>query len=130
MADWNALRNYIKAEYKVSADDLNSLKLLFALDGGRSQLVVVEKIGEVGNSEWALISTAVCEEGDIDPRDALVKNSEMIVGGLALIDGGPVIFRHSIRLADLDPGEFDEPLRVAASFGDSLERELSTADKF
>jgi hypothetical protein len=130
MADWNALRNYIKAEYKVSGDDLNSLKLLFDVENGRSQLVIVEKIGELGNSEWALISTAVCAEGDIDPREALVKNSEMIVGGLALVDGGPVIFRHSIRLADLDPAEFDEPLKVAAAFGDKLERELSTADNF
>lgn len=130
MADWNALRNYIKSEYKVSSDDLNSLKLLFDLGNGRSQLVVVEKIGDLGNSEWALISTAVCAESDIDPRDALVKSGEMIVGGLALIDGGPVIFRHSIRLADLDPAEFDEPLGVAAAFGDKLEQELSTADNF
>lgn len=130
MADWNALRNYIKSEYKVSSDDLNCLKLLFDLGNDRSQMVVVETMGELGNSEWALISTAVCEESDISPRDALVKSSEMIVGGLALVDGGPVIFRHSIRLADLDPEEFHEPLRVAAAFGDRLERELSTADNF
>jgi hypothetical protein len=130
MANWNALRDYINSKYKVSGDDLNSVKLVFELDDGRTQLVIVEKAGEVGNSEWALISTAVCEEGDIAPRDALVKSSEMIVGGLALVDGGPVIFRHSIRLADLDPDEFDEPLKVAAAFGDRLERELSTADNF
>jgi hypothetical protein len=130
MSDWNALRHYIKTEYKVDSDEGDLLKLIFQFEDGRNQLVIVEKAGEVGNSEWALISTAVCEEGDIDPRDALVKSSEMIVGGLALIDGGPVIYRHSIRLADLDPDEFDEPLKVAAALGDRLEGELSAADNY
>jgi hypothetical protein len=130
MADWNALHRYIKNEYKVSDDNLDSVKLLFDVGDGRSQAVVIEKAGEVGNSDWAVISTAVCEEGTIDARDALVRSAQMTVGGLALVDGGPVIFRHSIRLADLDPPEFEEPLRVAAFFGDRLEQELAGSDQF
>ncbi|MGA8745936.1 MAG: hypothetical protein WB507_08730 [Solirubrobacterales bacterium] len=130
MADWNALHRYIKSEYKIASDDLNSVKLIFNLDNNRTQLVVVEKAGEVGDSEWAVISTAVCDENQINPKDALIRSSQMVVGGLALVDGGPVIFRHSIRLAELDPGEFEEPLRVAAVFGDKLEQELSGADSY
>jgi hypothetical protein len=124
MADWNALHRYIKSEYKIAKDDLNSVKLIFNLDNDRTQMVVVEKGGEVGDSEWAIISTAVCDENQINPKDALIKSSQMVVGGLALI------FRHSIRLAELDPGEFEEPLRVAAVFGDELEQELSGADSY
>jgi hypothetical protein len=130
MADWNALHRYIKSEYKIAKDDLNSVKLIFNLDNDRTQMVVVEKGGEVGDSEWAIISTAVCDENQINPKDALIKSSQMVVGGLALVEGGPVIFRHSIRLAELDPGEFEEPLRVAAVFGDELEQELSGADSY
>jgi hypothetical protein len=130
MADWNSLRSYIKSQYKVSKDDLNVLTLLFDVDGGRSQVVLVGRAGEVGNSEWAVISTPVCDEGDIDPREALIRSDQMVVGGLALVEGGPIFFRHSIRLADLDPPEFDEPLKLAAVYGDQLERELAKGDKY
>jgi hypothetical protein len=130
MADWNALHGYIKAQYKISEDNLNSVKLLFELDGGRSQAVIVERTGPVGDSEWAVISTAVCDGTAVDAREALIKSSQLVVGGLALVDGGPLIFRHSIRLRDLDPPEFEEPLRLAVTFGDQLEREISGADKY
>jgi hypothetical protein len=130
MADWNALHTYINRNYKVSEDDFKTLKLIFNLDDNRSQVVLVERGGDLEGSEWAVISTAVCEEADIDAREALVRNSQMLVGSLALVDGGPVIFRYAIRLADLDPAEFEAPLKVAVLFGDSLERELSTIDRY
>lgn len=130
MANWSDLHSYIKSHYKVTDDKIDSVKLLFDLEDGRTQAVIIERAGELGGSEWAVISTAVCAEGGIDPRTALVRNSEMTMGGLALVDGGPVIFRHSIRLADLDPNEFEDPLKVAIFFGDSLELELTGADQF
>jgi hypothetical protein len=127
MADWNGLRNYIKANYKIASDELDTLKLIFDVGGGRSQQVLVSKIGDSG---WAEVSTAVCEESQINPREALVKNSRMTVGALALVEGGPVIFRHSFPLADLDPSEFEAPLNVAVTYGDQLEREYSGADRY
>lgn len=130
MADWDALHRYIKSQYKISEDNITSVTLLFNVDDTRSQLVMVHRAGEVEGSEWAVISTAVCDEKDVDYRQALIKSADMIVGGLALIDDGPLIFRHSIRLRDLDPAEFEEPLRIAVNFGDLLERELTGADKY
>lgn len=130
MADWNALHSYIHSNYTVSEADADLIKLVFALDGGRSQAVLVARGGELEGSEWAVISTAVCAEGDISPREALLRNSEMLVGGLALIEDGPVIFRYAIRLADLDPAEFEAPIKIAAIFGDELEQELAKSDQF
>jgi hypothetical protein len=127
VADWNALRDYIKSNYKVAQDNLDVLHLLFETSGGRSQKVLVSKIGD---RNWAMVSTAVCDEDQIDPREALIKNFNMIVGGLALVEGGPVVFRHSFPLGNLDPSEFEEPLRVAVEYGDALERELSAGDRF
>jgi len=127
MADWNALRNYIKANYKVAQDDLSTIHLVFEAGNGRSQLVLVSEIPDSG---WAQVSTAICDESQIDPREALIRNARMRVGGLALIEGGPVIFRHSFPLATLDPDEFEEPLHIAAQFGDQLERELAGGDRF
>jgi hypothetical protein len=126
MADWNALRNYIKGHYKVANDDLDTMQLLFDTGGGRSQNVLVTNIG----NNWAMVHTAVCQESDIDPRAALIKNFEMRVGSLALVEDGPVIFRHSFPLANLDPEEFEEPLQIAVRYGDELERELTGADAF
>jgi hypothetical protein len=127
MANWNALRSYVKSNYNIADDNLDSLRLIFDTGSGRSQVVFVSKIGDTG---WAQVSTAVCEESQINPRDALIRNSQMTVGGLALVDGGPVIFRHAFPLADLDPAEFEIPLGIAVNFGDELERELTGADRF
>jgi hypothetical protein len=127
MADWNGLRSYIKSNYKVAEDNLTSLALVFEVDSGRSQAVLVSELGDTG---WADVSTAVCDESQITPRDALIRNAKMAVGGLALIEGGPVIFRHAFRLADLDPGEFEVPLGIAVEFGDKLERELAGTDRY
>jgi hypothetical protein len=130
MADWASLRSYIKSNYKIVADELNSLTLHFEAGGGRTQVIVVSISGEVGGSEWAEISTAVCAESEINPRDALIRNSQMIVGGLALIQGGPVVYRHSFPLVNLDLPEFDIPLRAVVVFGDRLEQELAGGDRF
>lgn len=129
MADWTGLRTYIMSNYKVSEEDHDSLKLTFSLEGGRSQMAIVRKLPdplEEGNSGWAEILTPVCQESDLNPREALVRNSQMIVGGLALWEQqGLVIFRHSFPLEDLDPSEFEVPLRIVVTFGDELEHELS-----
>jgi hypothetical protein len=122
MADWSALRSYIKTNYKIAEDGLDSLKLVFDVDGSRTQAVRITKMGDSG---WAEISTAVCRENEISARDALVRNGNMIVGGLALHGSGLVIFRHSFPLANLDAAEFEEPLQLAVNYGDRLERELS-----
>jgi hypothetical protein len=126
MADWDALRSHIKSHYNVAQDSLDSMQLLFETSTGRSQLVWVGKLP----NNWASVSTVVCEESQIDARDALLRNSTMIIGGLALIEDGPVIFRHSFPLATLDPQEFEQPLGVAIEYGDQLEQELTGVDRF
>jgi hypothetical protein len=128
MATWESLRRYIKSNYHTSRDDIDVVGMVFNLDNGRSQQVLVRKL-TLGNAEWAEIATVVCKEEQIDPRDALLRNGEMVVGGLALV-GDFVIFRHALPLADLDPSEFESPLGIAVGFGDKLERELSGADAF
>jgi hypothetical protein len=127
MADWDSLRNYIKANYKIAEDSLDSVKLIFDLDGNRSQAVIVNRVGDTG---WASISTAVCEADKLDARAALLRNSQMIIGALAMVENGPIIFRHSFPLENLDINEFEEPLRTAVMYGDRLELELTGEDKF
>ena len=121
MATWEDLRSYIKNNYKIAEDNLDSVKLIFDVGGQRSQAVRVANAGE----NWATVSTAVCRGDQIDPADALRRNWGMRIGGLAALEDGTVIFKHSFPLASLDPGEFEEPLHMAVNYGDALERELT-----
>lgn len=122
MDGWSALRTYIGSNYTIAEDTRESLKLVFLVHGSRTQAVRVTKIGDSG---WAEISTAVCRESEISPRDALVRSARMIVGGLVLDGPGIVIFRYAFSLTNLDAEQFEEPLRLAVTYGDRLERELS-----
>jgi hypothetical protein len=130
MANWQALRNYIQSRYTVADDRGNIMRLLFELDGGRSQTVFVSKCGEIEGGEWADVWTPVAKESQVSLRDLMLRNSQTVVGGLGLLDDGTVIFRHSFPLADLDASEFEAPLSVAVLFGDRLEHELTGRDVF
>ena len=133
MADWNELRNFIRANWpSATEDEFGGIRFTFNLQpkgGGttRSQIVVVSNVRDTG---WAQIATPVCQEHEIAPRDALIRSASMDFGGLVLYgraDGHPgiVMFRHAFWLADLDPAEFQHPLFLSAALGDKLERELS-----
>jgi hypothetical protein len=128
MASWESLRRYIKDRYRTNRDDIDAVGMVFELQDDRSQQVLIRRLS-LGDQEWAEIATVVCRADQIDPRDALTRNGGMVVGGLALV-GDLVIFRHALPLADLDPDEFETPLRIAVTFGDKLERELSGADAY
>lgn len=81
MAASSDLRSDIKSNHKVAEEGLDSPKPIFDVDGSRTQAV---RITRVGDSGWAAISTAVCREGEVSARAALVRNARTIVGGLAL----------------------------------------------
>lgn len=129
MATWETLRNHIKSNYNVSKDELTILSLQFDVGGGRTQVVVVAK-SMLGDYEWAQIGTPVCTEADLNPRDALLRNWDFVVGALVMMDNGTVWFRHSLPLKDLDVDEFEVPFHLVVQFGDRLEQELTGADKF
>jgi hypothetical protein len=128
MASWDELRNYIESNYAVVADQLDMLGLDFGLDNGRTQKVLIRRT-PLDGAEWVQILTPVCEEGDIEPREALVLSGKMIVGGLVLLDE-TIYFRHSLPLKDLDTDEFDVPLHLAVGFGDRLEQEIVGVDRY
>ena len=129
MATWESLCRYIKSRYKVADYDLNQLRLIFDLGNGRSQNVIVGK-QMLGDDEWAEIWTPICNEGEISAREALLRNRQMVVGALALVKDGPVIFRHSLPLRDLDIAEFEVPFHMIINFGDKLEQDFTEVDKY
>jgi hypothetical protein len=128
MADWSSLRGFIMANFTIDHDGGDVIRLGFDVGEGRSQVLLVLKTGK--DPDWAEIQTRVCREDQLDARDALRRNDKLKIGGLAMLEDGTVILRHSLPLENLDPNEFLEPLRVIATYGDELERELSGGDNF
>src|SRR5262249_35916867 len=129
MATWEGLRSYIKSNYVIGMDEPEVLGLDFTLDDDRSQKVLVRKM-MLGPDEWVEIATPVCQESELSARDPLVRNAQMVVGGLALDSDGTIYFRHSLPLKDLDIDEFVVPFHLAVSFGDELEREIVGANRY
>lgn len=129
MTNWQVLRDHIKANYVLKDDAADVVATVVDLDAGRKQAVYIRRLF-LGEAEWAEISTPVCVESDIPAREALERNSELVVGGLALLRSGTVMYRHSFPLKDLDIDEFEIPFRVIASEGDRLEQELTGLDTF
>jgi hypothetical protein len=129
MNSWESLRTHIKSNYVVTDDKSDMLALVFDLEEGRRQAVFVRKL-MLGDAEWAEIATPVCVESDITPRDLLERNAEFVVGGLALLRSGTVVYRHSLPLKDLDVDEFEVPFHLITKSGDKLEEEFTGADNF
>jgi len=129
MTNWEVLKDHIKANYVLKEESGDVVATVIGLDSGRRQAVYVRRLLLEG-AEWAEISTPVCVEADISAREALERNGELVVGALALLRSGTVMYRHSFPLKDLDIDEFEVPFRVIASEGDRLEDELTGMDNF
>lgn len=130
MATWGELHNYITSNYKVTEENESRVHMLWEAGEGRSQAVMVFNNGEVEGNFWATIGTVIAEESQIDHMDLLRRNSNMICGGIGLLQDGTVIFQYSIRLNDLDVGEFEDPLHIVIHCGDDLERQLTGQDVY
>jgi hypothetical protein len=129
MATWNDLRQYIYSHYQVTEEAPGVVRLVFDLGNGRIQNVFVS--GKMmGDFEYLVIWTPVCHESQISAREALLRNMNMPIGALALVDDGTVILRHSAPLKDLDADEFDVPLRALTGAGDMLEQQFAMVDQY
>ena len=129
MATWNDLRQYIYSQYQVTQEAPGVIRLMFSLGNGRTQNVLVSG-KQAGAFEYFVIWTPICHESQISARDAMVRNATMSIGALGLMPDGTVILRWSAPLKDLDPDEFDVPLKGLVMAGDMLEQEFTGADRF
>jgi hypothetical protein len=130
MATWSEVHNHITSNYSVfdAKEDIVTINANF--DDGRNQRIIIQSIGQLGDSSWARIMTGVAEENQIDLMDLLRRNADMKVGGLAMFDSGDVLFTYAVRIDDLDLGEIDDPIRIVAATGDILEQELTGQDVY
>lgn len=131
MATWNDLRQYIHAKYKVADEDPGLISLRFALQNGRSQLVLVSHAEmNLSREPWVQIESAVAERRTVrDIWSVLDAMSQYVVGGLS-VTGNYLTVRHAVPLADMSMEEFESPLDAVMHSADNIERALSTVDSF
>lgn len=129
MTSWSVLKDHIKGKYVLKEEAEDVVATVVGFESGRRQAMYVRRL-ILGDDEWAEISTPVCVEADVPAREALERNSEFVVGGLALLRSGTIMYRHAFPLKDLDIDEFEVPFQLIAAEGDRLEHELTGRDTY
>jgi hypothetical protein len=128
MTTWNNLMSYIDGKYKVNDRSPDQLSMIFNLENGRTQIVLVNQETAAG-ANWVTISSAIGKVGQVDMARAGTLLFEYVTGGLVCL-GDLVLVRHAMRLADLSTEEFELPLRAVVRAADDLEQKLTGTDAF
>jgi hypothetical protein len=139
MPTWPELQQYVRSKYKLSEDSDNMFSLVWSYDDNRLQKVRVHKFTAF-DQEWISLSTAVCNENELQPRVALQRNADFAIGSFALVPQGRddkgqelpqlYIMTYKLPLKTMDPDEFELPLRGLARTADELEKTYAGRDKY
>lgn len=127
MPTWTELQSYARSKYKLAEDDERSFRIIFGFEDGRSQIIDVQTF-DAFNQQFIEFRSPVCKEDQMNPRTALLKNTKLPIGSLALTENGYYVLVHNASLKHLDLEEFELPLHVMAKIADSLENEFSAKD--
>lgn len=128
MQSWSALQDYVRSKYKLQDDHEGWFSLVFTVGTERTQLISVRRFAAF-DSEWIEFRSAVCREGQMDPKFALRKSAEMAVGSLVL-SGDKYYVSYSVPLQTMQETEFEIPLHVLARTADQLEGTFTPGDEF
>ncbi len=130
MADWKQFSDYLEVRYKIDfkSDSGNIFRLLFNLDGGRSQFVLIGKNGNDKVGDWVDIVSPIGPMTDSQVRQAAIKLSDMVVGGLVCWDDGTACLRHSLSLASFVASDFEWIMEAVLSTADELEEQILGSD--
>jgi hypothetical protein len=118
---------------KVEQADADQVILQTALPGGTFQRVTVRVTTLEADEKWVEIMTPVCEAEHLRPREALARNTELVVGHLEYHgDDRMYWYRHTIPMQDLHkPWEqFRYTLSVMVTLADWMELDVTGEDKF
>lgn len=124
MADWEGLKSYIRANYKVADDSGSTLSLLFATTNGRSQIAVVSHlVNDLGES-WVKLESPLGTFAEINLGAAIRATEGLLCGGIGSA-GEYVTLSDSFPLVNLDVNEFESPLTKIVQTADRLEAQLT-----
>ncbi|MBK7021554.1 MAG: hypothetical protein WBB87_01470 [Candidatus Microthrix parvicella] len=130
MADWPAVKSYIRSNYNVEnepSDDLLVLRFHFEVANRKQAVYLTRHELHLDDSEWLQIASIVGVADQIS-ADVALKLVEMnICGGLQLISGLLAVAQWQ-PLASIDALEIDTPITLVTSAADRLEAQLTGKD--
>ena len=118
---------------KVEAVGPDEVVLLASLPRGKLQRIGVRLVSVDDEEAWVEVRTPVCEDHELDPREALFRNCRLVVGHLELRpDNRKYWYRHTLSLRDLRPpwARFAYVLALIATVGDSIEHDITGFDRW
>lgn len=124
MDTWQHVIAELTRHYDVQRPRPDQLAITLTFESGRSQLVVLDSFGALGQT-WACLRTRVCGEHRLDPTEALLRNREFVVGDLCIEDG-VYLLKANYLLSALQPEELHLAIGVLARTADELEHALET----
>ena len=127
LASWAEVRNYIQTDYQIQNDTGTTLTLVFNTGDGRSQLVFVMGIEDVGDLSSVRYFSPFARVGQISPTQFANLAGEAIFGLAELADMYGVV--HNSFLENLDASEIDTPLMAVTSSADAFEKRLGLGDE-
>lgn len=126
MTTWNDLVAFVNSNFKYEAISSDSLKLVFEIDGMRSQLVFLTHQRH-GDDSWVVINSPIGKIADVDLPRALAMIGDAVVGGLSSI-GDLLTVRDAAPLEDMNGDELLRPMRQVVLVADAIEKELVGSD--
>jgi hypothetical protein len=125
---WIDLVTYVRFRYEIFQQTEDTLRFHLPTSGERTQRVAVHHVRSDG-AGWIVIESGIAMAKDVDLERLLELAGESSIGGVVSVDG-VALFRHSASLADLSLDSFDEPFQRVATAADTLEHQLTGADRF
>lgn len=127
MANWDDLVSFVRMRYEIMKQADGELWFNLPTTGERTQIVAVRQVTGEDDHPWAQITSPVGRVVELDLARMLEMAGESVAGG-AIVEGGLVLFRHSIPLGDTALDAFDRPFRLVVEVADRLELELTGRD--
>lgn len=124
MDTWQHVISELAGHHEVQRPLPDQLAITLTFETGRSQLVVLDSFGALGHS-WVCLRTRVCGEHRLDPTEALLRNRELVVGGLCIEDG-VYLLKANYLLSALQPQELHLAIGALGRTADDLEHALET----
>lgn len=128
MASWESLLEYLRADYGAAENEHGFVTLAYVWeDEDRSQALIVQTY-ENNGVEWLSLQSGVCDESELDYKDALVKNADIAVGSL-ILEENQYWLHYGIPLGFIeDTDTLDALLLYVATMADALETEITGGD--
>ncbi|HEY1966902.1 MAG TPA: hypothetical protein VGH89_03060 [Pseudonocardia sp.] len=125
---WIDLVTYVRFRYEIFQQTEDTLRFHLPTSGERTQRVAVHHVRSDG-ADWVVIESGIAMAKDVDLGRLLELAGKSSIGGVVSVDG-VVLFRHCASLADLSLDSFDGPFQLVANAADTLEHQLTGADRF